>query len=264
MTGMYWKSARLASGGAAFALAVGMAVTSATMAADAAPESLLKAMSDYMAAQNSISFNYDSNLEIVTVEGQKLGLASSGTIQVSRPDKIRATRTGGFADVELTFDGKTLTLLGKNMNLYAQAELPGTLDKLVDQIRDKYNRPLPAADLIMSNPYQELMADVKDVKDLGSGVIRGQECDHLAFRNDDVDWQIWIAQGDKPYPCRYVITSTKVDRAPQYTIDVRDWNASTEASSVDFRFTPPADAKLATPDDLKDFDELPSHFMPKS
>ena len=264
MTEMCWKSTRLVIGGAAFAVAVGMAATSATVAADAAPESLLKAMSDYMAAQNSISFNYDSNLEIVTTEGQKLGLASSGTIEISRPDKIRASRTGGFADVELTFDGKTLTLLGKNVNLYAQAELPGTLDNLVDQIRDKYNRPLPAADLILSDPYEELMADVKDVKDLGSGVIRGQECDHLAFRNDDVDWQIWIAQGDKPYPCRYVITSTKVDRAPQYTIDVRDWKASTEASSVNFSFTPPAGAKLATPDDLKDFDELPSHFMPKS
>jgi hypothetical protein len=264
MADIPWNTPRHIISATAFAVAVGLAASSAAVAADAAPETLLRAMSDYMAAQNSISFSYDSNLEIVTVEGQKFGLASSGAIQISRPDKIRATRTGGFADIELTFDGKTLTLLGKNMNLYAQAELPGTLDSLVDQIRDKYNRPLPAADLIMSNPYQELMADVKDVKDLGSGVIRGQECDHLAFRNDDVDWQIWIAQGDKPYPCRYVITSTKVDRAPQYTIDVRDWNASTEATSVDFRFTPPADAKLATPDDLKDFDELPSHFMPKS
>ena len=106
----------------------------------------------------------------------------------------------------------------------------------MDQIRDKYNRPLPAADLILSDPYQELMADVKDVKDLGSGVIRGQECDHLAFRNDRCRLADLDLAGDKPYPCRYVITSTKVDRAPQYTIDVRDWKASTEASSVDFSF----------------------------
>ena len=51
------------------------------------------------------------------------------------------------------------------------------------------------------------MTDVTDVKDLGSGVIGGKECDHLAFRAKDTDWQIWIAQGDEPYPCRYVITS---------------------------------------------------------
>ena len=44
------------------------------------------------------------------------------------------------------------------------------------------------------------MADVTDVKDLGSGVIGGVECDHLAFRAKDTDWQIWIAQGEEPIP----------------------------------------------------------------
>jgi hypothetical protein len=58
---------------------------------------------------------------------------------------------------------------------------------------------------------------VTDVKDLGSGVIGGVECNHLAFRTPDVDWQIWIAQGDRPYPCLYVITSPKVAGYPQYS-----------------------------------------------
>ena len=108
---------------------------------------------------------------------------------LNRPDKLRATRTGGFANIEMVFDGKTLTLLGKNANLYAQIEAPGTIDQLVDVLRDKYHRPVPAADLLMADPYKELMPDVTDTKDLGSGVIRGTECDHLAFRTKEVDWQ---------------------------------------------------------------------------
>ena len=106
----------------------------------------------------------------------------------------------------MVFDGKTLTLLGKDANLYTQVDVPGTLDHLVDELRDKYHRPVPGADLLLSNVYDELMRDVIDVKDLGSGVIGGTECDHLAFRTKEVDWQIWIAQGEHPYPCRYVIT----------------------------------------------------------
>lgn len=39
---------------------------------------LLKAMSDYLAAQKAISFAYDANLQVVTNSDQKLGLASSG------------------------------------------------------------------------------------------------------------------------------------------------------------------------------------------
>ena len=117
---------------------------------------------------------------------------------LDRPDKARVTRHGGFADIEAVFDGKTLTLLGKNTNLYAQVDVPGTIDHLVDELRDKYHRPVPGADLLLSNVYEQLMLPVTDVKDIGSGVIGGIECDHLAFRTEEVDWQIWIAQGKRP------------------------------------------------------------------
>jgi hypothetical protein len=160
----------------------------------------LKEMSDYMAAQKAFSFEYDTFLEVVTKEDQKVGLASSGSMAVSRPDKIRTTRRGGFADVEFVFDGKTLTMLGKNANTYAQAAAVGTIDQLVDTLRDKYHRPVPGADLLMSNIHDQLMPEVTNAKDLGSGVIDGVECDHLAFRTKDVDWQIWIAQGERPSP----------------------------------------------------------------
>jgi hypothetical protein len=247
---------------AAALLAVG-GVTQA-QADESHAKDLLKAMSDYLAAQNSISFKYDSTLEVVTSDKQKLGFASSGTVDVSRPDKIQATRRGGFADVELNFDGKTVTIFGKNLNLYVQAEVAGTLDNLIMVLRDKYGRPLPAADLISSAPYDHLMEGAIDVKDLGSGVIRGQECDHLAVRTDDVDWQIWIAHGDAPYPCRYVVTSTKIDANPQYTVDVYDWKSGAAAPAVDFTFKAPEGATAATLQDLKDIDELPSQFMPKA
>jgi hypothetical protein len=224
---------------------------------------LLKASSDYMAAQKAFSFDYDTYLEVVTKQNQKLGLASSGTLTVNRPDKIRATRMGGFANVEFVFAGKTVTMFGKNANAYAQVEAPGTLDQLVDELRTKYHRPIPGADLLMSNVYDQLMPEVVDTKDLGSGVVGGIECDHLAFRTKEVDWQIWIAQGSRPYPCRYVITSTKIDGAPQYTIDVRAWNTGSGVASHRFTLKVPADAKKLNPGDLRDFDELPGIFSIK-
>jgi hypothetical protein len=225
------------------------------------PKSLLKAMSDYLAAQQSISFGYDTNFEVVTKDHQKLSLMSSGTIHLSRPDKIRSTRTGGFANVETNFDGKTLTLLGKNTNLYMQVEVPGTLDHLIDELRERFHRPIPGADLLQSNVYDELMPEVVDVKDLGSGVIGGTECDHLAFRTKDVDWEMWIAQGDRPYPCRYVITSKHVDQAPQYSIQIRDWKSGAEVAAGDYRFTNATNAKKIDLKDLTEFNELPANFV---
>lgn len=222
---------------------------------------LLKAMSDYLAAQQAISFDYDATLDIVTKEDQKLALASSGTVTLKRPDKVHATRAGGFADVEMLFDGETLTFLGKNANRYAQVTVPGTLDHLIDELRVKYDRPLPAADLLLSDPYAALMPDVTDAKDLGSGVVGGVECDYLAFRAYEVDWQIWIAQGEHPYPCRYVITSKDLARQPQYTIQVRNWRTGAQVAPTDFAFTNPTNAQKVELKDLRDAAELPAHFM---
>ncbi len=80
---------------------------SATASADETDaKRILKAMSDYMASQKAFSFDYDSMLDVVTPEDQVIGIASSGAVTFSRPDKIHASRHGGFADVEMNFDGK--------------------------------------------------------------------------------------------------------------------------------------------------------------
>ncbi|MFL6734322.1 MAG: DUF2092 domain-containing protein [Sphingomicrobium sp.] len=223
-------------------------------------KALLKSMSDYLAAQKSFSLSYDSVFEVVSDQHQKFQIATSGTVDMTRPDKIRATRKSGFTDTETVFDGRTLTIYGKSKNAYVQAEVPGTVDNLIDQLRDRFHRQLPGADLLGSNVYDALMTDVTDVKDLGSGVIGGQECDHLAIRAKETDWQIWIAQGANPYPCRYVITSRGVDQAPQFTMTIRDWKAG---SAADFSFKPPGGAtKLDAKDleTLKETSDLPENY----
>jgi hypothetical protein len=249
-------------GGTAVALvlvaAVGM--SAGANADEAYAKHQMKAMSDYIAKQTTISFGYDADLEIVTPDHQKLMMANSGTVDLSRPDKMRATRDGGFSNVAMIFDGKMLTVLHKDANIYAQADVPGTLDHLIDELRDKFHKPVPGADLLLSNIYDQLMPNVTDTKDLGSGVIGGTECDHFAFRTQDVDWQIWIAQGDKPYPCRYVITSKQVDQGPQYSVQVRDWKTGSEVAADNFAFANTTNAKKIDTVDLGDVDELPSQF----
>jgi hypothetical protein len=109
-----------------------------------------------------------------------------------------------------------------------------------------------------------MTADVTDVKDLGSGVVGGIECDYFAFRAKDVDWQIWVTQGARPRPCRYVITSTGIADGPQYTVQLRNWKTGSEVATPDFAFKPPSGAKQISIDELKkvkDMGELPSHFI---
>ncbi len=237
-------------------LAAGLAAATAARADEGQAKALLKAMSDYLAGDQAISFSYESDLSVVTTDLQKIDFVSSGTVSLSRPDKIRVTRTGGFANVELVFDGTKLSVLGKNLNRYAELDAPGTIDQLIDHLRNDLGIEAPGADLLLSDVYDQLMDPVVDVKDLGSGVVGGVECNHLAFRTGSVDWQIWIATGDEPYPCRYVVTSKLLALAPEYTIEIGDWKAGGAAVSGNYSFDP-GNATKVDLSELRDVDELP-------
>lgn len=234
--------------------------TSALYADESDAKRILKSMSDYMGAQSALAFEFDATLGIVTTDGQVLDLASSGSVVINRPDKIRAMRSMGFADMESVFDGKTLTVLGKNLNVYTQVEVPGSIDHLISELKTNYNLPLPAADLLLSSSYDELMGDVVDIKDLGSGVVGGIECDHLAFRTEQVDWQIWIAQGDRPYPCRFAITSKLLDNSPTYVVQTRSFNTGSMVAKDDFKFNNTTDAEKVELEALQGVGDLPGNF----
>jgi hypothetical protein len=224
------------------------------------PAKVLKAMTDYTAAQKSISATFDSDIEVVTPELQKVQFTSSGKLQLTRPDKLRISRTGGYADVQLVYDGKTVSIYGNNAKAYAQADLAGTIDQLVDLIQAKSGAAMPGTDLLLSNAYDELMSNVILASHIGQGVVDGVECEHLAFRGVDTDWQIWIESGAQPVPRKYVITSKTLAGAPQYTLRIKDWRTDAVAGAEAFVFKPPAGVTKVDLDSgvMAEFDELPS------
>ena len=222
------------------------------------PAKVLKAMSDYLAGQKSLSAKFDSDVEVVTPELQKIQFSSSGEMKMNRPDKLRIRRTGGYADVELVYDGKTVSLYGNNAKSYVQADVAGGTDKMIDTLAGQSSVGLPGADLLLTNSYDELMANVTQGSHIGQGVVDGVECEHLAFRGPETDWQIWIETGAKPVPRKYVITSKAVTGAPQYTLRIRDWKTDANADA-DFTFKAPADATKVALDSMAmiEFDEIP-------
>ena len=168
---------------------------------------ILNAMTDYTSGQKSISATFDSDIEVITPDLQKLQFTSSGQIRLERPDKLRIKRTGGYTDVDLVFDGKTVSLYGNNAKAYVQADAAGTIDQLIDRLQSTAGGAMPGTDLLLSNAFDELTATVIEARHIGQGVIDGVECEHLAFRGVDTDWQIWIESGARPIPRKYVITS---------------------------------------------------------
>jgi len=223
------------------------------------PAKILKSMTDYLAGQKALSASFDSDIEIITPELQKIQFASSGQFKLSRPDKLRVRRTGGYADVELVYDGKTVSLYGNDAKSYMQADAPDTVDKVIDTLQASSGAAMPGTDLLLSNAYEELVQTATEGKHIGYGVVDGVECEHLAFRTADTDWQIWIEIGARPVPRKYVITSKTLTGAPQYTLRIKDWKTDAFADPDTFVFKAPAGATKVTLDSaaMIEFDELP-------
>src|SRR3954468_4026780 len=208
-----------------------LSVASRVQAQEDSAFRILKAMSDYLASQKTISAALDTDIEVITPDLQKIQFASSGQLLLSRPDQIRVSRTGGYADVELLYDGKKLTIYDKYHNVLAQRDVSGSVDQLIDRLRSEAMIEASGADLLLSNPYEALTLDVLDAKHIGRGVIDGIECEHLAFRYQDTDSQIWIEVGPRPVPRKYVITSKAVTGGPQYTLRIKEWKTDEQLSA---------------------------------
>ena len=112
----------------------------------------------------------------------------------------------------------------------------------------------------MANPYDELMQDVCNSKDLGNGdQQRRMRCTRVSqARRGLAD----LDRSRRPaVPCRFVVTSKLANGDPQYTIQFRDWKFGGDVVADDFAFKNASGAKPVELTDIKDkVGDLPDNF----
>ena len=229
--------------GALLGLAFATSSIASPAGIDPDADKILKSMSTYLGSLSAFSTNADLDTEVIDLNGQKIQLSSSSNILIERPGKLYARRQGVVIDAELIFDGKRLTLFGKDHNVYYQLEKSGTVDDVIDALRTNIGLDAPGADLMYVDSYSGLTADVTSSAYLGTAFVDGVECHHLTFRQPKVDWQLWVKAGDEPLPMKYVITTKWLTGAPQYSARFRDWNTEPQIDAKQFVFTPPEGAR---------------------
>jgi hypothetical protein len=222
------------------------ALTKASAGAGVSPEAdqLLRRMSDSLGEQKEFSVKVDGTTDVIMKSGQKVQVHAASTVYVKRPGELRVDKTGDDGSAQAFSDGKTFTFYSKKQNGYvsvpASATLDGTLERA--QASGKPEVEMPGADLLYRDPYAGLMQDVVSGESLGTSVVQGVPTHHLAFRGRDVDWQIWVEDGPRPLPRKYVITSKKIEGSPEYAILLSDWNVDPKLADDLFKFSPPQGA----------------------
>ena len=202
----------------------------------------LESTGKYLRSLKSFSLRADTVTDEVLVSGQKLQFGGTVDYRYAAPGRLRLEMRSDRQHRDIVYDGKTLTLWAPRMKLYASVPAPATTAELVQVAARDYGVSFPLADLFLWGTDRSAAEDVTEAMYVGPARVAGQRCDHYAFRQADVDWQLWIRQGASPLPCRLVITTKSEPEQPQYTAQFK-WDLEAKPGAASFRFSPPADAR---------------------
>ena len=231
---------------------IAMLVTGHLNAADAPAKTesqrqaatVLKAMANYLAELPGFSCTSANSFEAVQADGQRIEFGETRRIALARPDRLRIDEVSsdGSSDLAL-FDGKQITMVSADDNVYAQAPQPPSIeDALVYFVRDLRMR-MPLALLLSTHVRSELPILAKDVDYVERTQIRGQAAHHIAGRGESVDFQLWIADGAKPLPLRIVMIYKLAPGQPRFAAELSDWSVSPKFQDGTFQLSLPKDAR---------------------
>lgn len=207
---------------------------------------LLNRFGDFLKAQPRFGFSVEFGYEVVQSDGQKLEFGASRVYTIRRPDHLRIDeerRVGGKR--ELFFDGDQITVFSPADDAYALAKLKQhrDLDAMLDLVRDALDIPVPLGDLVRQDPTHRIEEGMTSAYIVGSEKLYGVECDHVAWRTDEVEAELWLTKGDQPLPRRVVIDYRDLEGRPSFWAQFTSWSLAPDAADSVFTFTPPASAE---------------------
>jgi len=210
---------------------------------DPAALTALKRMSAYLGTLAAFDIKTDTSLQVVMEDGQKLNVDGKAHYLVRRPDGFVIEVVTDRKERQFIYDGKSLVVNAPKLGYYAKVPAPPTIRETLEAVYDKYGISLPLEDLFRwSDPALQRANLVESAMVVGMATIDGVPCDQYAFREGDVDWQIWIQRGDKPLPRKVVIVDRLDASHPEYVAKLT-WDTTPSLPSNAFAFNPAADAK---------------------
>jgi hypothetical protein len=78
---------------------------------------------------------------------------------------------------------------------------------------------------------------------VGDSMVNDVPCEHFAYMEPTINWEIWIEKGKNALPLRMAMTYKQAQNFPRFMIEYKNWNLSPKLKANTFAFKAPADAK---------------------
>lgn len=228
---------------AATLLGAPIALAQNTPAIDPKADEILRKMSMSLADAKSFTFESHDTTDQIAPNGQKIQVGKHAKIAVRRPDAVAAVIDGDEEQMQFASSDGKVYIVNNLTKCYAMTDVPKSIDEMFDFLAQKYGMTAPLCDLVFSDPYKVLTERVRSGQYLGKRKVMGTPCHHLAFRQDGIDWQIWIEDSERAVPRKVVITHKELPGYPQFTALLSEWNLDAKLPDSAFAASPPPDYK---------------------
>lgn len=204
----------------------------------------VKRMVATLTGAKQISFTVDQSYDVIQADGEAIEFGSRSEETIRRPDRLRVERWDrGGRHLKALYDGKAITVFDDGPNVYATAERTGTLDQLVDFLRNDIGLRLPLADLLDEDLGKILVDNVIAARWVDVQTLNEVATDHVALRTrEGAGIQLWIRQGEHAVPERMAVNFERARGRPQFRASFTEWNLSARTPDRIFAFEPPRDA----------------------
>ena len=203
----------------------------------------LKQMSDNLVSAKSFTYRSNSFIELQADTGQFLTFFVDANVALQRPNKLRVNVSGDVSSFQLYFDGAKVTAFDPQKNLYAVSGPLTTMNDMLDFVMNKAHMNFPAADFMYSNPYAEMTKNLTHAIVVGPSMVNGVPCEHFAYMEPGINWEIWIGTGKKALPLRLAMTYKQIPNFPRFLVEFSDWKLNSKLKSDTFAFKIPPNAK---------------------
>ena len=210
---------------------------------DPRAEQLLSRSCEDLASSKAFTFHAEITFDKVLPDNVKLQFAAAADYAVQRPDQLAVEYHSDLGGKEIWYDGTNVTIFDPPHMFYASAEVPASIDGMMEQLESAHNLSIPLADLAYSHPCEMFRKGIVFSGYIGVNDAAGEDCDHLAFSKSNVDWQIWLQRNGKHLPRKVVINYRNAPGSPEYVAVLSDWKFPGSIPASVFRPDLPKDAK---------------------
>ncbi len=217
-------------------------------------QEVFRKVSDYYAGLDRFQVEMRTSMRMTAPQGTRT-LNTTLKVAVARPNRLSLGLKSARFAASVICDGERLYTYVPALAQYIAVEAPEQLGDVLSasQLNVTGDMGLRFVNLLLQkSPYEVMLSGVYDGQYAGTEDIRGVPCHHLKLFSEELEWDGWVEEGERPLiteiaPAMMKLAARSQNLPPgasiEATVAFDNWEPNADLPEEQFAFNPPPDAE---------------------